>query len=113
MLLSTAVAKIKSELSEGEKMLVDMSEVRFVAWSVDKGKLLLKLRGEKSRRQLAEEIKAVGGDCSHQNLKKLEYGQSEMVSIEILQSLCLALGVALDRFIVIYSLKLPSVAQEN
>jgi hypothetical protein len=36
-----------------------------------------------------------------------------MVSIEILQSLCLALGVALDRFIVIYSLKLPSVAQEN
>jgi transcriptional regulator with XRE-family HTH domain len=107
------VAKIKSELLEEEKMLIDITEVRFVAWSVDKGKLLLELRGKKSRRQLAEDIKAVGGDCSHQNLKKLEYGQSEMVSIEILQSLCSALGVALDKFIVLYSLKLPSVAKKS
>lgn len=111
--MSTTVTKIGLDLLEEEKMLIDISEVRFVTWSIDKGQLLLKLRGKKSRRQLAEDIKTAGGDCSHQNLKKLEYGQSEMVSVEILQSLCLALGVALDRFVAVYSLKLPSVSQEN
>jgi transcriptional regulator with XRE-family HTH domain len=106
------VAKLDSKLLEEEKMLVDISEVRFVTWNPDKGELLRQLRGKKSRRQLAEEIKAVNGDCSHQNLKKLEYGHSEMVSIEILESLCLALGVALDKFIALYSLRLPSVTKK-
>lgn len=94
-------------------MLVDISEVRFVAWNISKGELLSELRGKKSRRQLAEEIKSLGGDCSHQNLKKLEYGQSEMVSLEILQNICLALGVPLANFIALYGLKLPKVAQKN
>ncbi len=107
------MAKINLERLEEEKMLIDISEVRFVAWNPNKGKLLWKLRGKKSRRQLAEDVKAIGGDCSHQNLKKLEYGESEMVSMEILQSLCLALGVTLDRFIALYSLRLPSIAQEK
>lgn len=107
------MTKIDLELLGEEKMLIDIDEVRFVAWNAHKGELLSKLRGKKSRRQLAEEIKNLGGDCSHQNLKKLEYAQSEMVSLEILQSLCLALGVPLASFVTLYGLKLPKTAQQD
>ncbi len=109
--MSTAVTKIDLELLGEEKMLVDIAEVRFIAWTPQKGELLSELRGKKSRRQLAEEIKSLGGDCSHQNLKKLEYGQSEMVSLDILKSICLALGVPLTHFVTLYGLKLPSAAR--
>jgi len=105
--MSTAVTKINTELPEGEKMLIDLKDVRFIAWNADKGKLLEELRGQKSRRQLAEEIKAIGGNCSHQNLKKLEYGTSEMVSVEVLQSVCSALDAPINRFVALYCLKLP------
>lgn len=94
-------------------MLIEISEVRFVAWNASKGRLLQTLRGKKSRRQLAEDIRSLGGSCSHQNLNKLEYGQSEMVSIEILESLCLALGVALDKFVALHALRLPSISKKN
>lgn len=107
------MTKIDLELLGEEKMLVDIDEVRFVAWNAQKGELLSGLRGKKSRRQLAEEIKSLGGDCSHQNLKKLEYAQSEMVSVEILKSICLALGVPLTNFVTLYGLKLPKTAQQD
>lgn len=85
-------------LERQEIIFADISEIRFVSWNATKGKILSELRGKKSRQQLAESIQAVGGNCSHQNLKKLEYGQSKMVSIEVLQSLCLALNTDLDNF---------------
>lgn len=88
-------------------MLVDLDDVRFIAWNSDKAKLLEKLRGKKSRRKLAEEIKAAGGSCSHSNLKNLEYGDSEMVSVEVLQSICVVLGTSIDKFVTLYVLKLP------
>ncbi|MEH2084594.1 MAG: helix-turn-helix transcriptional regulator [Nostoc sp.] len=40
-----------------------------------------------------------GGECSHQNLKKLEYGESESVSIKVLEAVCLALGISLKDFL--------------
>ncbi|MEG4484825.1 hypothetical protein [Microcoleus sp. D2_18a_B4] len=90
------------ELPEGEKMLVSLDDVRFISWNPDKGRLLEKARGKKSRRQLAEEIKDLGGSCSHQNIKNLEYGMSEMVSVEVLQSVCSALNIHMAKFVEIY-----------
>lgn len=95
------------ELSDKEKMLIDLIDVRFVAWNAEKGKLLEKSRGKKSRRQLAEEIKAVGGRCSHTNLQNLEYGIAEMVSVEVLQGICVALDTSMDKFVTLYVLRLP------
>lgn len=88
-------------------MLVDLNDVRFIAWNPDKGKLLENLRSKKSRRQLAKEIKAKGGVCSEANLKKLEYGKTETVSVQVLQGICAALDIPINRFVTLYCLKLP------
>ncbi len=65
------------------KMYIYVADVISVAWNQDRGKLLKRLRGKKSRQKLVDEIAAKGGECSHQNLKKLEYGESESVSLKV------------------------------
>jgi DNA-binding Xre family transcriptional regulator len=74
-------------------------DVVFVAWNKDRGELLKRLRGKKSRQKLADEIAAKGGECSHQNIKKLEYGESESVSLKVLEAICAALDISLSNFL--------------
>ncbi|MEH2363217.1 helix-turn-helix domain-containing protein [Nostoc sp.] len=81
------------------KMYIYITDVVFVAWNKDKGQLLKRLRGKKSRQKLADEIAAKGGECSHQNIKKLEYGESESVSLKVLEAICFALDISLSDFL--------------
>lgn len=81
------------------KMYIYVEDVTYIAWNQDRGKILKQLRGTKSRQKLADEITAKGGECSHQNLKKLEYGESESVSLKVLQSICIALDIPLSHFL--------------
>ncbi|MBD2200683.1 helix-turn-helix transcriptional regulator [Calothrix anomala FACHB-343] len=81
------------------RMYIYVADVVAVAWNQDKGMLLKRLRGKKSRQKLADEIAARGGECSHQNLKKLEYGESESVSIKVLEAICAALNISLSDFL--------------
>lgn len=81
------------------KMYIYVADVVFVAWNKDRGELLKRFRGKNSRQKLADEIAARGGECSHQNLKKLEYGESESVSLKVLESICAALGIPLNDFL--------------
>ncbi|MEO1375639.1 MAG: helix-turn-helix transcriptional regulator [Cyanobacteria bacterium J06635_10] len=80
------------------KMYIYAEDVVFVVWNPDRGKILKRLRGKKSRQKLVDEIAAKGGECSHQNLKKLEYGESESVSIKVLEAICTALNIPLSHF---------------
>ncbi|WP_232317129.1 helix-turn-helix domain-containing protein [Anabaena sp. CA = ATCC 33047] len=80
-------------------MYIYVSDVVAVSWNKDRAAVLKRMRGKKSRQKLAEEISAKGGECSHQNLKKLEYGESESVSIKVLEAICLALGISLKDFL--------------
>jgi DNA-binding Xre family transcriptional regulator len=80
------------------KMYIYIADVVSLTWNQDKGNILKRLRGKKSRQKLADEIAARGGECSHQNLKKLEYGESESVSIKVLEAICLALDISLKDF---------------
>lgn len=80
-------------------MYIYVADVVSVAWDKERGELLKQLRGKKSRQKLIGEISARGGECSHQNLKKLEYGESESVSIKVLEAICLALGISLSDFL--------------
>ncbi|MFN6531041.1 helix-turn-helix transcriptional regulator [Nostoc sp. ChiSLP03a] len=81
------------------KMYIYVADVVSVAWNKDRGEVLKRLRGKKSRQKLADEITARGGECSHQNLKKLEYGESESVSLKVLESICTALNISISDFI--------------
>ncbi|WP_414756279.1 helix-turn-helix domain-containing protein [Anabaena sp. CCY 9910] len=80
-------------------MYIYVADVVSVTWNKDRAKVLKRLRGKKSRQKLVDEISAKGGECSHQNLKKLEYGESESVSIKVLEAVCLALGISLKDFL--------------
>ena len=88
-------------------MLLDIKDVRCVAWNADKGRILTELRGKKSRDQLKKDIEAIGGKSSRANLEKLEYGISQAVSVKVLQDICAALEIPLSRFVDIYFLGLP------
>jgi DNA-binding Xre family transcriptional regulator len=81
------------------KMYIYVEDVVFVVWNADRGKILKRLRGKKSRQKLVDEIVARGGECSHQNLKKLEYGESESVSVKVLEAICSALEIPLSNFL--------------
>ncbi len=88
--------------NKGEKetrMYIYVADVVSVAWNKDKAQLLKRLRGKKSRQKLVDEIAAIGGECSHQNLKKLEYGESESVSLKVLEAICTALGISVSDFL--------------
>ena len=88
--------------NKGEKetrMYIYVADVVSVAWDKDRGGVLKRLRGKKSRQKLADEIAARGGECSHQNLKKLEYGESESVSVKVLEAICAALGISISDFL--------------
>ncbi|WP_242053415.1 helix-turn-helix domain-containing protein [Nostoc parmelioides] len=80
-------------------MYIYVADVVSVTWNKDRAKVLKRLRGKKSRQKLVDEISAKGGECSHQNLKKLEYGESESVSIKVLEAVCLALDISLKDFL--------------
>ena len=90
------------------RIYIYVGDVVSVAWNQDKGEILKRLRGKKSRQRLVDEIAARGGECSHQNLKKLEYGESESVSLRVLDSICAALGISLNDF-----LRIVEVTTEN
>ncbi|MBD2534188.1 helix-turn-helix transcriptional regulator [Nostoc flagelliforme FACHB-838] len=81
------------------KMYIYVADVVFVVWNNERGQLLKRLRGKKSRQKLADEIAARGGECSHQNIKKLEYGESESVSVKVLEAICAALDISLSDFL--------------
>jgi DNA-binding Xre family transcriptional regulator len=81
------------------KMYIYVADVVSVVWNQDKGTVLKRLRGKKSRQKLADEIAAKGGECSHQNLKKLEYGESESVSLKVLEAICTALEISVSNFL--------------
>ncbi len=81
------------------KIYIYIADVVAVAWNKDRGMLLKQLRGKKSRPKLADEIAAKGGECSHQNLKKLEYGESESVSVKVLYAICSALEISVSDFL--------------
>ncbi|WP_257236679.1 helix-turn-helix domain-containing protein [Nostoc sp. 'Peltigera malacea cyanobiont' DB3992] len=80
-------------------MYIYVADVVSVTWNKDRAEVLKRLRGKKSRQKLVDEISAKGGECSHQNLKKLEYGESESVSVKVLEAVCLALGISLKDFL--------------
>ncbi|WP_414589960.1 helix-turn-helix domain-containing protein [Scytonema sp. PCC 10023] len=88
--------------NKGEKetrMYIYVADVVSVAWNKEKAQVLKRLRGKKSRQKLVDEIAAIGGECSHQNLKKLEYGESESVSLKVLEAICTALGISVSDFL--------------
>ncbi|MFN6562868.1 MAG: helix-turn-helix domain-containing protein [Nostoc sp. ChiSLP01] len=74
-----------------------------------RGTVLKRLRGKKSRQTLADEIAARGGECSHQNLKKLEYGESESVSLKVLEAICTALEISISDFLSIAEITIYSL----
>ncbi|ABA23104.1 hypothetical protein Ava_3497 [Trichormus variabilis ATCC 29413] len=88
-----------NERNKETKMYIYVADVVSVTWNKDRAEVLKRLRGKKSRQKLVDEISAKGGECSHQNLKKLEYGESESVSIKVLEAVCLALGISLKDFL--------------
>ncbi len=81
------------------KMYIYVADVVSVAWNQDRANALKRLRGKRSRQKLVDEIVAKGGECSHQNLKKLEYAESESVSLKVLQDICIALNITLNDFL--------------
>ncbi|BAY35698.1 hypothetical protein NIES2111_00140 [Nostoc sp. NIES-2111] len=81
------------------KTYIYVADVVSVVWNQDRGIILKRLRGKKSRQKLADEIAARGGECSHQNLKKLEYGESESVSLKVLEAICTALEISVSNFL--------------
>jgi len=88
-----------SHRNRKSKVYISVTDVVSVAWNKERGEVLKHLRGKKSRQKLAEEIADQGGECSHQNLKKLEYGKSESVSLKVLEAICLTLGISLKDFL--------------
>ncbi|PHM07139.1 XRE family transcriptional regulator [Nostoc sp. 'Peltigera malacea cyanobiont' DB3992] len=88
-----------NERNKETKMYIYVADVVSVTWNKDRAEVLKRLRGKKSRQKLVDEISAKGGECSHQNLKKLEYGESESVSVKVLEAVCLALGISLKDFL--------------
>jgi len=87
------------ERNKETKMYIYVADVVSVTWNKDRAEVLKRMRGKKSRQKLVDEISAKGGECSHQNLKKLEYGESESVSVKVLEAVCLALGISLKDFL--------------
>lgn len=90
---------MSNERNRETKMYIYVADVVSVTWNKHRAETLKRLRGKKSRQQLVDEIAAKGGECSHQNLKKLEYAESESVSIKVLEAICLALGISLKDFL--------------
>ncbi len=90
---------MSNKVEKETKIYIYVVDVVSVVWNKDRGILLKRLRGKKSRQKLADEIAARGGECSHQNLKKLEYGESESVSLKVLEAICAALEISINEFL--------------
>lgn len=90
---------MSNKVEKETKIYIYVVDVVAVVWNKDRGILLKRLRGKKSRQKLADEIAARGGECSHQNLKKLEYGESESVSLKVLEAICAALEISINEFL--------------
>ncbi|MBD2466312.1 helix-turn-helix transcriptional regulator [Nostoc sp. FACHB-145] len=88
-----------NKVEKETRIYIYIEDVVSVAWNKDRGTVLKRLRGKKSRQKLADEISARGGECSHQNLKKLEYGESESVSLKVLEAICTALEISISNFL--------------
>lgn len=79
--------------------MVPLTDVAFFHWDKDKGSRVKRLRGKVSRRELAEKLRAIGCQCSHQYLQKIEDGAAETVAAPIVSAICETLGVGLSEII--------------
>jgi excinuclease UvrABC nuclease subunit len=77
---------------------IPLEYVAHLAWNKILGERLELLRGEVSRRELAERLKRRGIiSCSHQKIRQIELGEWKTVHIDFLIAVCEELGHSLDK----------------
>lgn len=73
--------------------------VSSLKWDRELGERLRSLRGKTTRRELAIKVQESGQSCSHQYIQKLEIGNAESVSLDIVQAICDVLEIRLGQLI--------------
>jgi hypothetical protein len=77
---------------------IPVEYVAHLAWNKILGERLELLRGEVSRRELAERLKRRGIiSCSHQKIRQIELGEWKTVHIDFVVAVCEELGHSLDK----------------
>jgi transcriptional regulator with XRE-family HTH domain len=87
--------------------MIPLESVSRLTWNKPLGEKLKYLRGKVSRRELADKLKQSGYECSHQYLQKLELGDAETVSLDLLKRICEILEIPLGQVIPVVKLELP------
>ena len=93
-----------------------MLPLRYIArlnWDKNLGKSLKTLRGKLSRRQLAENLKAKGVQCSHQYIQNIEDATVETVDLLLILEICKELNISIRQLLPAVYLEMPEKFSEH
>jgi DNA-binding Xre family transcriptional regulator len=105
--MSTTSNKFLSKNYRQGTPMIPLEYVARLQWNQELGEKLKQLRGKTSRRELTEKLKIAGQDCSPQNLQKIEDGDSQTVTTELILAICEILGISLGQIIPMARLEYP------
>jgi transcriptional regulator with XRE-family HTH domain len=97
--MSILDSKTQTNYHKEGKPMIPLEYVSRLLWSRELGERLKRLRSKVSRRELAEKLKFAGYDCSHQNLQRIEDGDAQTVSVELVLAICEILEASLGQLI--------------
>jgi transcriptional regulator with XRE-family HTH domain len=92
--MTTDSANIESKIVK-EVIMVPLDWVVMIAWNLECGENLKAIRGNRSRRDIANSVQSLGVECSQEYVRKLELGQASSVSTKIIMALAKTLNVEL------------------
>jgi len=77
--------------------MIAVERVKYIKWYPEDGVTLREAREKKrpkkmSRRGLAKKLTAKGVECSHENIRNMESGETKSASLELLEAICQELG---------------------
>lgn len=84
--------------------MIAVERVEYVLWYPEDGAILRGLRENRkpkkmSRRRLAKVLVEKGVECSHENIRRIEDGQTKTAPVKLLRSICKELGYSLHEIL--------------
>lgn len=78
--------------------LIDLNYVEFLSWNQEKGRYLRWCRGDTPATELVAKLAFLGFECSKPTILKLEQGRAKSITPTMLNYLCYALCIDVNKF---------------
>jgi len=93
----------KAQKNTGSWMIA-AERVKYIKWYPEDGVILREAREKRrpkkmSRRGLAKRLTEKGVECSHENIRNMESGETKSASLELLGAICQELGYELHEIL--------------